>query len=107
MGGRGSAGRTAVAAPAAPRSLGDRVREAYDELGGKVGEELSLARLRDKLADVPRAELDAKLREMDRAREIQLEPEPNRKALTDRAKAAAIYLGGEDKHFIVFLRKRT
>ncbi|MFI6073814.1 hypothetical protein ACIA5C_19795 [Actinoplanes sp. NPDC051343] len=92
---------TEQVAGAANRPLGDRVREAYGEL--KTGGEglVSLAQLRDKLPDVSRAELDETLLEMDRRREAQLEPDPHRIALTDRAKDAAIFLGGEDMHLIV------
>jgi hypothetical protein len=87
-------------APAAA-SVDDRVQAAVtDALGGQSGGLLSLAKLRDQLADVPRADVDAALLRLDRARAIQLEPDPHRLALTDRAKAAAIPLGGEDMHLV-------
>lgn len=104
MGGRGSAGRAGTATASTPKTLDDRVEQAYQDLAGKPGDTISLVRLRDKLGDVPRSELDAKLREMDRARKIQLDPDPNRMRLTEQAKAAAIQLGGQDMHLITFLR---
>ncbi|GGL16417.1 hypothetical protein [Mangrovihabitans endophyticus] len=92
MGGRGSAGRPL------PRPAGERIRAAYQHLAARPGELVSLARLRDELPDLSRADLDAVLLDMDRRRELQLEPDPHRLALTQRAKDAAIRLGGEDMH---------
>jgi hypothetical protein len=88
-----------VEEPAAP-SLQDQIRAAYTELSGEPGGMVSLARLRDALPGIPRADLDSALLDLDRRRAFQLEPDPNRKALSDRAKAAAIPLGGEDMHLI-------
>lgn len=82
------------------KSAAVRVRDAYRELTSRPGELASLARLREKLSDVPRADLDRVLRDMDRRREIQLDPDPNRKALPAEAHAAAVRIGGEDKHLI-------
>jgi hypothetical protein len=87
-----------------PRSVQDRIRQAYGELAGEPGALVSLARLRDELRDIPRKSLDEALLELDRQRAIQLDPDPNRKALSDRAKAAAIPLGGEDMHLITIGR---
>jgi hypothetical protein len=85
---------------AGPLSVEDRIRNAYGELAGEPGALVSLARLRDELSDIPRQNLDEALLDLDRQRAIQLDPDPNRKALSDRAKAAAIPLGGEDMHLI-------
>jgi hypothetical protein len=84
-----------------PLSVEDRIHRAYAELPGEL---VSLARLRDELPDIPRPSLDAALLDLDRQRAIQLEPDPHRIALTDRAKAAAIPLGGEDMHLITIGR---
>jgi len=83
-----------------PVSLEDRIRQAYGELAGEPGDLVSLARLRDELAGVPRKDLDEALLALNHQRLIQLDPDPNRKALSDRAKAAAIPLGGEDMHLV-------
>jgi hypothetical protein len=93
-----------VAADLGPISIEDRIRHAYGELAGEIGDLVSLARLRDELADIPRESLDETLLELDRQRAIQLEPDPHRIALSDRAKAAAIPLGGEDMHLITIGR---
>jgi hypothetical protein len=87
-----------------PLSIEDRIRQAYGELAGGPGALVSLARLRDELPDIPRKHLDEVLLELDRQRAIQLEPDPNRKALSDGAKAAAIPLGGEDMHLLTIGR---
>jgi hypothetical protein len=85
-------------------SVEDRIRHAYDELAAKPGDLVSLARLRDQLPDIARKGLDEALLSLDRQRAIQLEPDPHRIALSDRAKAAAIPLGGEDMHLITIGR---
>lgn len=61
---------------------------------------LSLVALRAALADVNRSELDAALKAQFRTRRVGLIPEDNRKALTAEHHAAAIEIGGEDKHLI-------
>jgi hypothetical protein len=83
-----------------PLSVEDRIRRAYGELADEPGALVSLARLRDELSDIPRKSLDEALLDLDRQRSIQLKADPNRKALNDGAKAAAIPLGGEDMHLI-------
>jgi hypothetical protein len=85
-------------------SVEDRIRRAYGELAGADAGPVSLAQLREELPDIPRSSLDEVLLELDRRRTIQLEPDPHRQALSDRAKAAAILLGGEDMHLITIGR---
>jgi len=87
-----------------PLSVEDRIRQAYGELAGEPGALVSLARLRDELPDIPRKSLDEALLDLDRQQAIQLEPDPNRMDLSDRTKAAAIPLGGEDMHLITIGR---
>jgi hypothetical protein len=86
-------------------SVEDRVLATYDELAELPGDLVSLARLRGKLVDVSRADLDRVLKAMDRARIIQLDPDPNRKALPPEAREAAINIGGEDKHLLTIVRR--
>jgi len=100
MGGRGSAGRSSA------RPVDSRVRRAYADLAERAGDLVSLARLRDTMPDVDRVELDATLLAMDRRGEIQLEPDPHRIALTQRARDAAIWLGGEDMHLFTVIPPR-
>jgi hypothetical protein len=87
-----------------PFSVEDRIRQAYADLAGEPGALVSLARLRDELPDIPRKSLDEVLLDLDRQRAIQLEPDPHRVALSDRARAAAIPIGGEDMHLITIGR---
>jgi hypothetical protein len=86
--------------PIAEPSIEARIRRAYDALADQPGDLVSLAALRAKIPNISRSDLDDVLLEMDRRREIQLDPDPDRRVLTDAAKAAAITLGGEDKHLI-------
>lgn len=94
--------------PKAPASPADRVHQAITDLfkagGSKKSELISLARVRDRLGGVDRADVDKALLALDRDRVIQLEPEVNRQAITDRARAAAVHLGGEDMHLVALLK---
>ena len=72
-----------------PLSIEHRIRQAYGELASEPGALVSLARLRDELPDIPRKSLDEALLGLNRERAIQLEPDPNR-----------IALSGEDQHLI-------
>jgi hypothetical protein len=78
----------------------DKVLAAYHSLAKRHGGLVSLVRLRDQLPGIDRETLDKTLKAMDRSRVIQLEPEPNQKALPPEARDAAIRIGGEDKHLI-------
>jgi len=86
-------------------SYENQIKRAFKELADQPNELISLARLRDKLPNISREDLDRKLLELDRSGKIQLESDPHRIALTDRAKAAAIFLGGEDMHLIAIDEK--
>jgi hypothetical protein len=94
--------RRAGATPTTQDSNEPRVLKTVARLlrATKPATYVSIAVLRDELADVPRDTMDALLRDMDKRRVIQLDPDPNRKAISERAKAAAIWLGGEDMHLI-------
>ena len=86
--------------PQPVKSIEDQIMAAYDGLSKQHGDLVSLVRLRDQLSQIDRADLDKALKAMDRERVIQLEPDPNRKALTREVREAAVSIGGEDKHFI-------
>lgn len=110
MGGRGGAPSATTnkpskaAAPVAETSLTDRLLAAYQSLVTRPNELLSLVRLRHALSDVDRDVLDVELKRLDRARVIQLDPDPNQKALPPEARRDAIRLGGEAKHFLSVVR---
>ncbi|MEV6633277.1 hypothetical protein AB0M54_21270 [Actinoplanes sp. NPDC051470] len=78
----------------------DGIRRVYGELAGQPGELVGLDQLRGRLAGISRAELDAALIDLNRRKQIHLDPDPNRRVLTDEARAAAISVGGEDMHLI-------
>jgi hypothetical protein len=83
----------------APAHLDESIRKAYAELA-QPGDYLMLARLRALLPDVPRAELDAALIELNRSPDVALVPESNQKVLTDPERAAAVSIGNQLKHLI-------
>jgi len=77
-----------------------RVRAAYGEL--TLGPEawVGLARLRRHLSDVVQADLDAALHRLNRAQEISLVADADQRRLTPEDRAAAIRIGGEDRHLL-------
>lgn len=93
-----------VTAPAAPRSVDDQIFAAYAKLAERPNELVSLARLRDAIAEKDRSVVDEALRRLDRARRIALDPDPNTKAIPKEGHDAAIKVGGEAKHFITPIR---
>lgn len=80
--------------------LEERIRQAYLELAETPGDLVSLLSLRKRLPDVDRTDLDRVLREMDRRRDIHLDPDPGRNELPPEALDAVIVVGGEDKHLL-------
>lgn len=81
-------------------SVEARLLEAYRAIAPRDGDLVSLADLRDKLADLSRAEVDAALRRLHRRRVVTLVPEANQKMLDARTRAAALVLGNQPKHAI-------
>jgi hypothetical protein len=84
----------------APTNLAARVRHAYAALATEPGAWLALARLRPFFADVSKADLDEALRQLERATDVNIVPEENQKALTAADVAAAVHIGGQDKHLL-------
>ncbi|MCM4082161.1 hypothetical protein [Paractinoplanes hotanensis] len=79
-------------------SIEDRVRRAYTELSAKPGQWIGLAQLRPLLAGVSRAEQDRALVRLLESDDVRLEPEPHRHRLGDEDRAAAVRIGGEERH---------
>ena len=77
-----------------------RVISAYQALAAFAGDLVKLRDLREKLADIPRSALDSTLITMFIAQRINLVPQSNQQALTAADRAAALRLGGEQKHLI-------
>lgn len=84
-----------------PPSLPEQILAAYRELATRPGGTVGLADLRKRLDDSDRDDVDRALIEMDRQRQIQLEPDPDRAALTPEARAAAVDLSGQQMHLIL------
>lgn len=89
-----------IAPRQAPSDLEARLRCAYDALAAEPRAWVSLTRLRPFFADQPTAAVDEALRKLSRAGDVNLVPENNQKSLTDADRAAAIRLGGQDKHLL-------
>jgi hypothetical protein len=85
-------------------SIEDRIRSAYHELAGTPGDLVRLAAIRQRLTGVARADQDRALADLDRRREIHLDPDPARAELPPDAEDAAILIGGEAKHLITIGR---
>ncbi len=77
-----------------------QIRAAYVVLAGPSGGFVTLADLRDRLADVSREDFDDALRGMNREADVHLQPAANLKALDERERDAAMRLGGEDTHIL-------
>jgi hypothetical protein len=77
-----------------------RVIEAYRALAAKPGAWVSLRRLRPALSEIDRPDLDAALISLYTRPGITLIPEENQKSLTPDDRAAAVSIGGQNKHLI-------
>jgi hypothetical protein len=92
--------RTDITPPRPPSSLEIRLRNACVALAAEPGAWVALARVRPFFADVPKTDVDQALRELSRAADAHLVPENNQKSLTDADRAAAVHVGGQDKHLL-------
>lgn len=77
-----------------------RVRAAYAKLAPEPRAWVGLAALRDALDGESRAEVDQALHRLNRAADVNIIPESNQKVLTQEDRAAAIRIGGEDRHLV-------
>jgi hypothetical protein len=76
------------------------VLDTIADLAPRPGGWVSLRRLREALAAVPREVMDTVLLEIDLRPEVQLIAEINQKSLTDASRAAALRVGNQDRHLI-------
>jgi hypothetical protein len=95
-----AAGGAALAPAPASAPLPDRIREAYRALAGSPGGWVSIADIRRKLSDAGPDELDAALRLLERAPDVNIVPQSNQKALSAEDDRAAVTIGGQRKHFL-------
>ncbi len=86
--------------PVVKRGLEKRLRAAYDKLSDMPSAWVSLTDLRAELAGDSVEDVNHALMKMAVARTIVLVPEDNQKTLTAEDHAAAVHIGGEDKHLI-------
>lgn len=77
-----------------------RIRAAYAKLADEPGAAVSLARLRSLLGDATREEVDSALKAMVHISGVNIDSDHNQKTLTPEARAAAVVIGGQDKHLI-------
>jgi hypothetical protein len=80
--------------------LRTRITNAYDALTDEPGGWVSLTRLRPFFGDVSRAAMDDALRKVSREPGVTVAPQSNQKMLTDADHAAALHIGGQDKHVL-------
>jgi len=79
----------------------DAIAAAYLDLADGDQDWIRLAKLRP-LVDASHADVTETLLEMVRTGYVHLVPDSNRKALTEADHAAAIRIGDEDKHLVIF-----
>src|SRR5262249_37865405 len=86
--------------PPAGVDLVDRIREAYAAAASAPRAWVSIVDIRRKLGDVDRATLDAALRRLEQAPDVNIVPESNQKALSEEDRRAAVTIGDRPKHFL-------
>ncbi len=77
------------------------VRAAYLTARPRPGAWVMLSTLREHLDGVTRDEVDAELTRMITQPGVHLAPESNQQALTAEHRAAAVHIGGQDKHLLL------
>jgi hypothetical protein len=83
-----------------PGDIAELIKAAYLRLASEPGKFVKLRELRGELSNVPGVELDASLKEMYRAQQVNLVPQSNQQALTQADRESALRIGGEAKHMI-------
>lgn len=80
--------------------LDARIRAAYWTSVAEPGDWVSLTQIRRLLGDAAKAEVDEALQRMEREPEVQIVPETAQFDLTPEDRAAAVRIGGKDKHLL-------
>jgi hypothetical protein len=86
--------------PAAEADLTDRIREVYAATASSPRAWVSIADIRRKLDGVDPAALDAALRRLEQAADVNIVPESNQKQLSESDRGAAVIIGDQPKHFL-------
>jgi hypothetical protein len=85
----------------APEDLEEKIREAYLEVsGGSYNVRVRLSELRQHLEDIPRADIDRMLGEMELAGRLVLMPINDPQDISSEDEKAAIDVGGHKRHVI-------
>jgi hypothetical protein len=82
----------------------EKIATLYRQLADKQGDWVRLAELRPLLNGSARTDVDTMLKNMSKAGQAHLAPDPDRKSLTPADREAAIRIGGEDNHLLVVER---
>jgi hypothetical protein len=85
---------------AAPADVQEQIRLAYKQFTAEPGAWVNIADIRDALSSVGRDDMDAALRELEQQRDVNIVPQANEKALSERTRRAAVIIGRQQKHFI-------
>jgi hypothetical protein len=75
-----------------------QVEAAYADITGGTGESIRLAVLRERLAGVPKGDVDRALELLARRADVHVRAETDQKTLTDDDRKAAVVLGGTPRH---------
>jgi hypothetical protein len=86
--------------PQEPADVEARILSAYHALAAEPAQFVKLTELRSRLADMPRADIDAALDRLYRSQRINLIPQSSPRALSAEDREAALRIGGENKHLV-------
>ncbi|WP_027344043.1 hypothetical protein [Hamadaea tsunoensis] len=89
-----------VASASSPAELTEQIRTIYKELAAEPGAWVNIADIRESLSSVERDDLDDALRQIEQERDVNIVPQANEKALSERTRLAAVIIGRQHKHFI-------
>jgi hypothetical protein len=81
-----------------PDGLEDGIRSVYRELARFPGDWVSLADVRERLAELDRTTVDSALHHLRRRPDVRIIPVANTKALRPRDRVAALRIGETDAH---------
>jgi hypothetical protein len=81
-------------------AVAEKIRSTYEELATRPGGWVALHRLRTQLPALSRSAMDDALQRLALLPTVHLVPEANQKTLTEADRAAAITIGGQDKHLL-------
>lgn len=77
-----------------------QIRRAYETAAREPGAQVRLSTLREHLEGLPRQAVDSALTRMMDAGTARLTAETNQKTLSPDDRAAAVHVGGEDRHLL-------